>query len=350
MDPVSTQEVSEVATSGLRFGALVRIALILLGVVSATLLAHSAFGFRFSEDFLLFLDIVRDAVAFIVTPFELLIVKPIVQHLQDYGVIVELREHWKSAFVLLWLYHASFTKAVAPLSDLYISSSKDVIDALESVVRWTWASLLALAGGALAGTVPLNHPAVLWWPVAAFFLTWAGNFFVDAIFDRSFPDAVRGLTVLAIPVFFILLAVGWFQLPTAVGYPAAFWWPMSAWFLFWAVGGFVAAVFDPVRSYALRGVAGLAIAVVFGLLALGFIPTPAWLSFDDLPSPGLANLATFVAAIAAWYMLLAFMFPTKGEGSHFDRWRASPPTRTAFDIFVVMGGAAILVLGARMVA
>lgn len=326
----------------MKLSIIIRFIVILLGIFSATMLAWRGLGLQpiFHE----FFEVVERLMNVAVAPLEVHLVQPFVGWLRSLGLQLELLAHWKHAFVLLWLYNASFSRAVAPLGELYVGSGQDLFLVLRTFLRHLLAFIAALVGGVLAGTVQLDHPAVLWWPIAAFFFTWAGNFFLDAIFDRSFADAVRGVSVLTIPISFVLIAVGLVQLPKGVGHPAAFWWPVAAWFLFWGIAGFVAAAFHVSRDYLLRGFAGLAIALTFGLLAIGVIPAPEWLAFENVPSPGLANLVAFVAVIAGWYMLLAAMFPAKGEGSLLERWLRSAPTRTALDVFAVLGGAAFFVL------
>src|SRR5262249_19220776 len=144
-------------------------------LASAVLLAHSAFGIRFNEDFLLFLGIVGDAIGLIVTPFELLLVNPVVRWLHTLGLVFELHDHWRSAFVLLWLFIASATRAFN--SPALVFGGAGAGAAIRSLFRWVSAAFAALLGGALAGTVPLDDPAVLWWPVAAYFLFESGDSF-----------------------------------------------------------------------------------------------------------------------------------------------------------------------------
>jgi hypothetical protein len=124
---------------------------------------------------------------------------------------------------------------------------------------------------------------------------------------------------------------------------------LLGWFLVWAASGLVAAAFDPSPKYVVRGVVGLVFAGVFALLALGMISAPAWLAFNGSPSPGLANLAAFVAVISAWFLVLALLFPDRGDRTFVERWR-SPPARTAFDVLAVLGGAAIIVYLAHLMA
>jgi hypothetical protein len=210
----------------LKLGTIVRLALIGLGIASAVLLAHSAFGIRFNEDFLLFLGIVRDTIGFIVTPFEVLIVQPVVRWLHEQGWALELHDHWRSAFVLLWLFNASEMRTNA--SPSFIFGGAGAGATIRIPVRWAWAALTALLGGVLAGTLPLNYPAVLWWPVAAYFLYSSGDLFISASTDRL--NAAAGALNLAFTAPFTALALGWAEPPAVAGDPPLFWWPVAAQF------------------------------------------------------------------------------------------------------------------------
>lgn len=336
--------------SGIKLGSLARFLGIALGIASVTLMATEVSSLTINERFATALKAVEAFVGTVVYPFEELIVAPAVRFFREQGYVFELRTHWHNAFVLLWLYSASYTRAVAPISDIRIGDARSVAVAARRLMRWAWVTLASLAGGALAGTVPIDSPAVLWWPVAAFFATWAGNFFIDAIFDWSRSDALRGVAVLPVPTAFVLLALERVALPTVGDHPLLFCWPVAAWFLFWAIGAVVASRFDPSPKYKLRSVIGLAAAIPFALLALGALPVPEEFAFKTLESPGLVNLAAFVVVIAAWYALLALFAPDTQDGPRFTRWRNSHPAKAAVDTFVVLGVAATIVYLAHLLA
>jgi len=321
----------------MRPSTIFRIAVILLGIASAVLMAHSAFGIRFNEDFLLFLAVVRDIVGVVVLPFELLIVVPVVRFLHEHGLAFELRDHWRHAFVLLWLYNASATRAFAPPSLIFNGGN-----AVRIVLRWASAALAALLGGALAGTVSLEHPAVLWWSVAAFFLYWGADNFIFFIWDRS-SHAWPGIISIAFAVPFAALALGWVGSPVTGDHLSLFWWPAVSWFAFLAAGSLIEGAEGRRSAELAIGMLWLAFAAVSVAFALGVVQGPAWLAFEHSPSPGLANLAAFVVVVAASLLPLALLDPDEGDGSFLERVLRSAAAQTAFDIFAVLGGAMFIV-------
>lgn len=335
----------------MKLGTIARLALIALGIASAVLAAHSAFGIRFSEDFVLFLGIVRDAIGFIVTPFELLIVNPVVRWLHEQGLVFELRDHWRNAFVLLWLFNASAMRANA--SPSLIFDGAGVRLTIRISIRWAWAALAALLGGALAGTVPLDHLAVLWWPVAAYYLFESGDSFIYAFRDRPAAAAgplAAGALALAFAALFAALAIGSVEPPAAAGYPPLFWWPVAA-----ALGLTLCRILTynwwPDVSVLLANAALVfVLGAVAGALAFGIVRGPAWLAFGHSPSPGLANLAAFVAVLAAIRLLGGLSIPRGDGASYLQRLFDDPDTRVALDVFAVLGGAAIIVYLAHLLA
>lgn len=329
---MSTLETAEPAPtpSSLKPGTIFRLSAIALGIASATLLAHSAFGIRFNEDFLLFLAVVRRIVGGIALPFELLLVRPVVGWLHEQGFVFELRDHWRNAFVLLWLFNVSASRAFSPLS-LILGGGAAL--RVRVAFRWAWAALAALLGGTLAGTVPLDHQAVLWWPVSAFFLYTLGG--------RA--SLLQGALGIAFAIPFGVLALGWVEPFAIAGHPPLFWWPVAAFFAFLGVGRLVWALQGwAVATHLAAAVLSFALAAVAGLLAVGVLPGPAWLAFEHSPSPGLANLTAFVAVLAAWFLFDALIDPEMGGVGLLKRMFDSRSARTGLDVLAVLGGAAII--------
>lgn len=323
---------------------IVRIVLVTLGIACATLLAYAAFGIRFTQDFLPFLDMARDTVGFVVRPFELLLVTPVVDWLHEHGWVFELREHWREAFVLLWLFSAADMRATVSPSRFF--GGEGIGAAIRTPFRWTWAVLAALIGGALQGSVPLDHPAVLWWPVMAYFLYQGGDGFIYAFTDRL--RAATGALALVLVIPFTALALGRLEPPAIVGQPPLFWWALAGYFahrtsvaLRWIVAG---------EGNIAWLVLYLILSVLTVALALGVLPGPAWLDFQHSRSPGLNNLATFAAILAAWFVVLAVLDPGEGAGGYLARVFSNPWGRTALDVFAVLSGAAIVTYGAQLSA
>lgn len=337
-------------------GTITRITAILFGIASAVLLARSAFGIRFNEDFMRFLDIVRDIIGVVVTPFELLIVKPIVRWLHDQGFAFELRDHWRNAFVLLWLFTASEARSRTSRPVGPPASVADLMHYYPARV-WMWGALAALLGGVLAGTVPLHHPAVLWWPVATFFLYWSVDRFLLAGGYSFRQNVTHGMLAFAFAAAFASLALGWLDAPTFAGHPALFWWPVAAWLFDHAAGH---VVWTSKSAHKTRGLVlaalDLGIAAAAVALALGILQGPGWLAFEHSPSPGLANLAAFVTIFAALYMLSGFLYiafyslPIPRHDTFLRQWLDFPDTRQALDIFAVLGFAAVIVYVAHLLS
>lgn len=320
----------------MKLGTFIRIAAIILGIASATLLAHSALGIRINESFELFLAVLRDIVGVAVLPFELLIVAPIARWLHEHGFVFELYEHWHSAFVLLWLFNIGSMRSAAPLPGEIDEET------FLTAIRWTWAAFTALLGGALAGTVPLDHPAVFWWPVTALLLFGGGDNLLFLVLERDRSTVPVVTLALTFALFFSSLALGVLEPPAIIGHPPLFWLPMAAWFL-------VTAVNVPTAHLALRLLV-LAFSLAAGAFALGVLQGPQWLTFENSPSPGLINLAVLVTTMAALGLPLALFGPDEGSGSYMERVLNDADTRIALDIFTVLGVAAILVYLASLLA
>lgn len=319
----------------MNLGTIIRLLAIALGIMSAVLLAHSALGIRFNEDFLWGLAWVEWLVGQIVWPVEQVVV-PMKQWLHDQGIIFDLYAHWRNAFVLLWLLFGTEMRVALP-----IRVNTSLGTNIHIVVRWLCAALAALVGGLLAGTVPLDHPAVLWWPVMALFLNDVVDYFIVNNHTGRLNLLFGGFAV-PIGAVFAALAMGWIEPISLAGEPSLFWWAAAGYFALLVCRGLlslsVGSIKFPILAYRLIWLAAC------GVLALGLLPEPQWLSFRNSPSPGLANLAAFVAVMAASHATSgAFFAARRGEDRYLDRWFAQPGTHTALDIFAVLGVAAFIV-------
>lgn len=278
----------------MNLGTILRIASILLGIASAVLLAHSGFGMRVNEDFLLFLDVVRDAVGFVVLPFELLIVNPADHWLHEQGFEFQLHPHWKHTFVLSWLYYGAFARAAWVMR--WLSPPQSSMGAtqvwIDSAFDWIAGFTCAITGGVLAGTVPLSTPLVFVWPLVAYAL-------YRPVREVSALIALQ-LSRLA------SLIDGHYEAMTLHTGPATFLQQLS--------------------------LAILAAVVGFGLVRSS--------------SPGLVSLIAFIGGVAVLYLRW---------GGAFNRnwWRnlnREPQCRVGLDILSVLGGAAIIVYLAHLMA
>lgn len=136
-----------------------RIISIVVGAVSTLQLVRSGFGFSLTDILNNALNQLEASLAFLVGPLEFW-VRTALQLLRWLIGDVDLQSHWKYAFVLLWLFLGNFAFATAKWSDAPLHAS----------FRYVLAFVCALLAGIAAGAVPLQHPSVLLWPAAAFFL------------------------------------------------------------------------------------------------------------------------------------------------------------------------------------
>lgn len=325
---------------------ILRILGIFLGVAALVGLARSGLGFQFREDFLFLLDAVDNLLGGLTWPFEVFIVRPVVRYLHEQGFLFELREHWHNAFVVLWLFNVRFSRTWYP-PNFQLVGTAGIPVVLEITFRWMLAAFTALLGATLAGTVPLHHPAVLWWSVAAHFLFRAGDDFMTTWFQQLVSEAVGGALALTLAVAFVFLALGVIDLPTSAGYrPALFWWPTAAYFLY-LTGMAIPHWQSPV--VAALSVLTFTIAAVTIVLGVGLLPGPELLTFEGSPSPGLASLAAFVVIVAVWILIAAvLLMQFKVDRPLLELWidRAS----VGIDILSVLGGAAAIVYLAHLMA
>ncbi|MEQ1754693.1 MAG: hypothetical protein ABL973_11230 [Micropepsaceae bacterium] len=316
-----------------------RMIAILLGVAAAVGLAQSSLGFRFPEEFLPLLERVDDLIGVFTWPFGIFLER-VVRYLQEQGFAFELHDHWHGVFVLLWLFNGSFSRNLNTPPNFRIAAA-DMRDLLGFAPAWIWAAVTAFLGSAFAGTVPLQHPAVLLWPIAAFFLFRAGDNLMIA--SRGVVKELVGAGfALTLATLFTLLAVGVIDTSAIAGnHSAQIWWPTSAYFLYVASSGIP---YSGVRATAALAFTVAAIALA---CALGTLPTPAWLHFDGSPSPGLATLLAFIVIIAVWILIQSLLLlEFKGGHALLDSW--SGGASVGIDILLVLGIATTFIWFARM--
>jgi hypothetical protein len=344
----------DLSRNRLNLVAVAKGAAIFFGIASAVLLAQNGFGIKFNEDFLVFLKVVENTVGAIVFPFDLLVVGPVLHWLRDQGWTIQLYAHWHYAFVLIWLYFSSDTSVYAPPS--LLSGNLGLGELVLSAIRWIWAAFTALVGAALAGTVPLDDPAVLWWPIAAYFVFNGGDTLIYALARNQFM-ATEGTAResysegFAELIFFVpatFFALGWATPPVLEGHPPVFLWAVAAYFGSMALRTLLAVV-DGKTSIAWAALL-LSVFLVLVALALGVLPTSSWFDFKDLLSPGLANLTAVVVCMAVWHVCLALLIPEVGDASYFERVVQDGNLSVAVNVLTVLGGAATISYLARIVS
>jgi hypothetical protein len=316
-----------------------RLLAIAMGIMSAVLLARDGFNIPLNE----YLDAVIQTYDDTFKTIALTLFEPLIHAifacLREYGWHLNLFEHWKYAFVLLWLFNASFSRGFATTP----SGPEQTEYVFNFSLRWIWAALTALFGGVMAGTVPIGDPSVFWWPIAAFFAYRLGFDFLVNIHRGEFWSVSNTLS-LTFATTFVYVASIHFDLSSSGGNPSPFWWPVTAYFAYVAFS-------QADAGYALSK---SSLALVFMLVCQGIaqagISVPWWLDFSQSSSPGLVSLTAFVTILSTWYLLFSFLWPDLKDGGFVERWLSSRLARIALDIFVVLGGAATTIYIGRMLA
>lgn len=260
---------------------LIRLITIPLGIASALALARDGLGFPLLPFLDALITIYDDNFKEVV----LIVFEPILALFREwFDWSLNLYPHWKYCFVLQWLYLASWNKAFFPVQ-------KTFVVALASA----WAAISAIVAGLLAGSVPLDHPGVFWWPMAGIGMFFAGGSAIDAAFDREDGET-------------------------------------------------------PLSRFGFMGLSMIVATAVASLLALKLIPNEAPAVFNNTGSPGLALLATLIGGLGlAMSVLIAVMaaigFHLIGRDSDnfWERFIGIPVAPAGLEIAFVLGNAASLV-------
>lgn len=343
---MSAQDTTASVSNMFRLDAIIRIAAIVVGIGSATLLAHSALGIRFNEDFLLILRLVENTVGLIVLPFELLFLNPFVHWLHAQGIEFQLYPHWKNVFVLLWLLYAAVQRAVSPVA--LLAGQEGIKVAFHTASRWVWVAFAALIGGSLAGTATLNDPAILWWGMTGYFVAKGGDDLIYAFHDRNW--AASGVLGLGFAAWCAALGFSWLEPTSLEGRPTHLWWALAAYFAFVGVANLLVSGTPRTLSGSLSFFVLVVVFVLTMALAVGVLQSPAWIDLSNSPSPGLANLAAFILITQAYSMLMGVSFPKERTGGYFVRVFEDTGVRIALDVLGVLGSAAIITYLAHLLA
>jgi len=347
-------------TAGVNVGTLIRFVTIPLGILSALGLARDGFGFKLFP----FLDAIITAYGIVLDDlfldFVLAIFEPIFNALnQWFGWSWTLFPHWKHGFVLLWLFLATEHRAYVPPS--FVWGREGIWSAVDAIVRWFWVALSALLGALLAGTIPLDHSAVFWWPVAMYFLYWSGDYFLMSLVAMAARSAgvhrflALGAPDLGFAAIVAMFALGWIEPPVIDDGAPLFWWAVVVFFLSVGIRRHNIAVWGSAdlgleRGWRLKDVVPFVFAAAASAAALGLIPEPEWLAFRGSPSPGLSNLIAFFVVLSSWSLLVAILWDRRRVGSLLVRVLASRHAQIALDVFTVLGVAAIIVYLSQLVA
>lgn len=128
----------------MRLSTILSYAFALLALAAAVLLAVDGLRVEVVGGAAEVLDAIRGAIAVLVWPFDVLIARPILAWLPTQNLNVEIYDHWRSLFVLLWLLFASTARAITEES------------AWGAFSVWGLAGIAALPTALVAGSVPLS--------------------------------------------------------------------------------------------------------------------------------------------------------------------------------------------------
>jgi hypothetical protein len=129
---------------------------ILLGAISLVMLMTPALGVQFKP---WFVDFLTELESWEVTLF-IQFITPAVVAVIDYLNVtfdwhLKIADWWHHFFVLLWLLHSSMAR--------YVRSGEGFAFSIPLLI---WGCVTALVASAVTGTVPLNDPAIMFWPFA----------------------------------------------------------------------------------------------------------------------------------------------------------------------------------------
>lgn len=318
------------------FGTIGKLAAIALGIMSTLALARDGLAFKL----LPFLDATISAYGALLDSLFLDIAleafEPFFHFLANWlDWNWKLYPHWKHAWVLLWLYLAAQARSINPpfIPGERYHPGWYVFKAS----RWTWTAFAALIGAGLAGTVPLDHPAVFWFPLAGYFLNSFGENIIYTTLKRL--TAAISIVALALATMSFAFAIGRFVPISIDGETQLLWWGLAAYFVYQVCTDLIVTTERPMQVR----VFDIVLAMLFGALAIGIVPGPSWLNFNASISPGLATLAAYFTILAAWHLLRAILAPADGNDNYVTRVFARNGPWVAIDILSVLGGAATIV-------
>lgn len=331
--------------------AALRISGIVIGAFALVSLARSGLGIRFREDFLPLLELVDQFTWTVAWPFHALLVEPTIRVLRDFGFDLELRGHWHSVFVLLWLFNQSYSLAFAPVRRAHAGEFVRLgfRGGAFVALNWVWAALAALLGGALAGAVPLSDEAVFYWPVSAFFLFVSGRALLRTIFEE-FAHWRPAAIAFVLSAILAVVALNWIALPIGSGDFAMVWWGIAA---YWVYAFTLVATSSVKRSVRSLGQLALlaAAALVSVLPATGTLTLCGWLTGgNQSPSPSLVSLAAFIGFLGCIDAASAAFWTWGGGGTflqYLSRVWNFHKTQSAVRILYVFSGAAFIIWAAR---
>lgn len=128
----------------MRLSTVLSYVVALLALAAAVVLAVDGFGIEVVGLTAEVLDAVRSAIAVLVWPLDVLVAGPILAWLPTQNLNVEMHDHWRSLFVLLWLLFASTARSFTEES------------AWGTFFVWGLAGIAALPTALAAGSVPLS--------------------------------------------------------------------------------------------------------------------------------------------------------------------------------------------------
>jgi hypothetical protein len=152
-----------------------RLFLIPLGVMSALVMARDGLGFPLTDT----INWVLNGYSGLLAQIAVVLVDPWIERLfaqlrQLFSIDLQLYPHWKHVFILLWLYLGANSRIW--MNAFANSSDGSWASAFRRMwFDWLLSLALSLTSSIAAGAVPLSHPGIVYWPLAAIALHQGGS-------------------------------------------------------------------------------------------------------------------------------------------------------------------------------
>jgi len=157
----------------MKLSTILRIAGILLGIAVATLFAMDGLNAPHNPASATAANGIRAFVAVITSPFEVFLVAPFVDWLHGQNVALELRDHWRAAFILLWLLNGTTANAFTETTPAWLA------------IIWALSGVAALVTSVAVGSVTMQDGLLFLYAVAGWSWFYAAVLVLVWLFRRE---------------------------------------------------------------------------------------------------------------------------------------------------------------------
>jgi len=310
---------------------LIRCISILFGVLFLSSFIIFELNISINEVLLSFFTIIEGIVTTLTEPLQLLVVNPILRMISALGFDIEIYDHWRNIFMLLWLFNAS------NLRSLLNQKVKH-----QRYVRWVWAAVAALSSALMAGSLPLENEGVFWFAAGAVFLFKFGDGFILRFYSTQ-ASSLHFYTISAISSFAVFalltsIALGFFRIGNN-SCNHLFWAPISLYFAWVSFSGIVVLMPKNFKKILVKRAAiSFILFIITGLIYYNIFPNPLPYNFENFPDAVLLNAIVFVFGMGMAYMGWGFIFPDTKNTSYFENVISNYSSQTGIDILSVILG------------